>query len=75
MKKTDSSTSTIVLPAEPELVERKTVDAHARELGTPDWLVAALKHHFRLLHRAEVTLREYDDAAEKIGNHPIGGGR
>jgi hypothetical protein len=75
MKTKSDSTDVIHLPAAPELVERKTVDAHARELGTPDWLVAALKHHFGRQQKTEVTLVEFNSAAAAIANHPIGGRR
>ena len=63
-----------LIPAEPlPAAELKTIDAIAKERGTPDWLVAALKHQFR--NRETVTAAEFDAAAENIANHPIGGRR
>lgn len=64
----------IILPAEPApTAETKSIDEFAKERGTPDWLVAALKHHFR--NRTAITAAEFEAAAERIANHPIGAGR
>ena len=64
--KNDGSTEAVYAPP-------KTVAEMAKERGTPDWLTAALKHHFR--KQQTVTAAEFDAEASRIANHPIGAGR
>ncbi len=54
--------------------ETKTVEQHAKEQKTADWLFAAAKAYHRWAIGAEMTLDEYKAALAKVLAEPYGYG-